>query len=120
MLLRSIVTKRRQKNNEKVEEVSKSCSKNYHHETKNENSSFQDTHMIENKTSMGRKRKKVDHLESEFKKIKPSTFDGESSTGEEVEACILDINKYFKIYNYSSNMKVIMPIYNLKGKTSVS
>jgi hypothetical protein len=48
----------------------------------------------------------VDHLEGEFKKIKPSTFDGESRMGEEVEAWLLDINKYFQIYNYSSNMKV--------------
>jgi hypothetical protein len=48
----------------------------------------------------------VDHLEGEFKKIKPSTFDGESRMGEEVEAWLLDIKKYFQIYNYSSNMKV--------------
>jgi hypothetical protein len=92
MLLCSIVTKRSPKNNEKDEEVNKRSSKNYHHETKNENSSFQDTHMTENKTSMGRKRKKVDHMEGEFKKIKPSSFDGESRTCEEVEAWILDIN----------------------------
>jgi hypothetical protein len=71
----------------------------------------------ENKTTTGRKRKQVDHLEGEFKKIKPSTFDGESRTGEEVEAWLLDIKKYFQIYNYSSNMKVRMAIYNLKGKS---
>jgi hypothetical protein len=61
----------------------------------------------------------VDHLEGEFKKIKPSTFDGESRTGEEAEAWLLDIKKYFQIYNYSSNMKVRMAIYNLKGKESI-
>jgi hypothetical protein len=32
---------------------------------------------------------------------------------------LLDIKKYFHIYNYSSNMKVRMAIYNLKGKASI-
>ena len=27
----------------------------------------------------------------------------------------MDIKKYFQIYNYSSNMKVRIAIYNLKG-----
>ena len=75
--------------------------------------------MTGNKTTTGRKRKQVDHLEGEFKKIKPFTFDGESRMGEEVEAWILDINKYLQIYNYSSNMKVKMTICNLKGKASI-
>ena len=61
----------------------------------------------------------MDHLEGEFKKIKMSTFDGEFGTGEEDEAWLLDINNYFQIYNYSSNMKVRMAIYNLKGKASI-
>ena len=61
----------------------------------------------------------VDHLEGDFKKIKPTSFDGESKTGEEAEAWLLDIKKYFQIYNYSSNMKVRMAIYNLKGKASI-
>lgn len=61
----------------------------------------------------------MDHLEGEFKKIKPSTFDRDSKTREEVEAWLLDIKKYFQIYNYSSNMKVRMAIYNLKGKASI-
>ena len=32
---------------------------------------------------------------------------------------MLDIKKYFQIYNYSSNMKVRMAVYNLKGKASI-
>ena len=81
------------KENEKEEEVNKRSSKNYGHEKENENISSNDTHMIENKTTTGRKRKQVDHLEGEFKKIKPSIFDGESRMGEEVEAWLIDINK---------------------------
>jgi hypothetical protein len=75
--------------------------------------------MTGNKTTRGRKIKQVDQLEGEFKKIKPSTFDEESRMGEEVEAWILYINKYFQIYIYSSNMKLRMAIYNLKGKASI-
>ena len=48
----------------------------------------------------------VDHVEGEFKKIKPTNFDGESKTGEEEEAWLLNVKKYFHIYNYSNNMKV--------------
>jgi hypothetical protein len=83
MFLHSIVTKRIPKNNEKEEEVNKRSSKNSGHETKNEDSSSEDTHMTRNKTTMGRKRKQVYHVEGEFKKIKSSTFDGESRMGEE-------------------------------------
>jgi len=61
----------------------------------------------------------MDHLDGEFKKIKPSTFDGESRIDEDAEAWLLDIKKYFHIYIYSSNMNVIMTIYNLKGKSIV-
>ena len=32
---------------------------------------------------------------------------------------MLDIKKYFQIYNYSSNMKVRMCIYNLKGRANI-
>ena len=61
----------------------------------------------------------MDHLEGEFKKIKPTNFDGELRTREEAESWLLDIKKYFKIYNYSNNMKVRMEIYNMKGNASI-
>ena len=64
------------------------------------------TPSAEDRTKMDKKIKQVDHLEGEFKKIKPATFDGESRIGEEAEAWLLDIKKCFQIYNYSSNMKV--------------
>ena len=68
-------------------------------------SSSNETQNFENQVKTNGKRK-VDHLEGEFKKIKPTSFDGESKTGEEAEAWLLDIKKYFQIDNYSSNMKV--------------
>ena len=36
---------------------------------------------------------KFDHLEGEFKNIKPTSFDEESKTEEEAEAWLLDIKK---------------------------
>ena len=39
-------------------------------------------------------KRNVDHLEGEFKKIKPNSFDGEPKIGEEAEERLLDIKKY--------------------------
>jgi hypothetical protein len=94
MLLRSIATKKNPKNNEVGKEVSKNSLKDSSHGRKKEKKSSNDTHMIENKASIVRKRKQMDHLDGEFKKIKPSTFDGESRTSEE-ESWLHDIKKYF-------------------------
>jgi RNA polymerase-binding transcription factor DksA len=82
MLLHSLETNKSPINNEREEEVSKTSSKNSSHETEREDNSSEDTHITKNKSSIGRKRKQLDHLDDEFKKIKPSTFDGESNTGE--------------------------------------
>jgi hypothetical protein len=110
VLLHSIVTKKSPKDNNHDEEVSKRASKNSGLKTEKGDSSSQGTPSVEDKTIPDRKRKQVDHLEGEFKNIKPATFDGESGTGEKVEAWLLDIKKYFRIYNYFSNMKVRMAI----------
>jgi len=57
LLLRSIVTNKSPKDNDKEEEVRKISSKNFVHETKNENSSYKGTQAVGNKTTIGRKRK---------------------------------------------------------------
>jgi hypothetical protein len=119
VLLESIVTKKIPKYDNHGAEVSKRASKKYGPETEKGDSSFEGTPSAEDKTKPDRKIKQIDHLEGEFKKIKPTTFDGESRTGEEAEAWLLDIKKYFQIYNYSNNMNVRMAIYNLKGKASI-
>ena len=41
----------------------------------------------------------------EFKKVKPPTFDGEIKKGEEQEAWILGLKKYFRVHNYLENLK---------------
>jgi hypothetical protein len=119
VLLRSMVTKKSPKDNNNDEEVSKRASKNSRPETKKGDSSSKGTSLAEDGTITDRKRKQVDHLEGEFKNIKPAIFNGESRTGEEAEAWLLDIKKYFQIYKYSSNMKLRMAIYNMKGKASI-
>ena len=119
VLLHSIVTKEFPKDDNHDKEVRKRASKNSGAKTEKGHSSSKGTPLAEDKTILDRKRKQTDHLEREFKKIKPTTFDGESRKGEEAEAWFLDIKKYFQIYNYSSNMKVRMAIYNLKGKAII-
>ena len=42
-----------------------------------------------------RKRHRRDRSRDEFKKAKPPTFDGEMKTGQEVEAWLFGIKKYF-------------------------
>jgi hypothetical protein len=113
------VTKKIPKDDNHDEEVRKMASKNFGPETKKGDSSFEGTPSAKDKTKTDRKRKRIDHLKGEFKNIKLATFDGESRTGEEAKAWLLDIKKYFQIYNYSSNMKVRMAIYNLKGKAII-
>jgi hypothetical protein len=113
------VTKKIPRDDNHDEEANKRASKNSGLETEKGDSSSEGIPSAEDKFKKDKKRKQVDHLEGEFKKIKPATFDRESRTGEEAEAWLLDIKKYFQIYNYSNNMKVRMAIYNLKGKASI-
>ena len=93
VLLGSIVTKKIPKYDNHGAEVSKRASKSSGLETEKGDSSSEGTHSAEDMTKIDRKRKQVDHLEGEFKKIKPATFNGESRTGEEFEAWLLDIKK---------------------------
>ena len=113
------MTKKIPKDDNNEEEVNKKACKNSGFEAEKGDNPSKGTPSTEDKTKINKKRKQVDHLEGEFKKIKRATFDGESIIGEEVEAWLLDIKKYFQVYNYSSNMKVRMAIYNLKGKANI-
>ena len=44
-----------------------------------------------------RKKQHRDRSRDEFKKAKPPTFDGEVKTGQEAEAWLLGIKKYFQV-----------------------
>ena len=52
-----------------------------------------------------RKRHHRDCSQDEFKKARPPTFDGEIKMGQEAEAWLLGIMKYFQVQDYSGNMK---------------
>ena len=66
-----------------------------------------------------RKRHHRDRSRDEFKKAKPPTFDGEVKTGQEAEAWLLGIKKYFQVHDYSGNMKARVAIFNLNGRASI-
>jgi hypothetical protein len=56
--------------------------------------------------SKKRKRKNSQSFQTEeFKKAKLPTFDGEIKKGEEVEAWLFGLKKYFRVHNYSDNTK---------------
>ena len=62
------------------------------------------------------KKEKVE-MQGEFRKIKPPTFDGEA---EEVdEAWLINMNKYFQVYEYSGNHKARLAIYQLREKATL-
>ena len=46
-------------------------------------------------------------------------FNGEMEKGEEAEAWMSTMKKYFQIYNYSDRLKVRMTIYNLTRKDDI-
>ena len=46
-------------------------------------------------------------------------FNGEVGKGEEAEACMSGMKKYFQIYNYSNRLKARMTIYKLIGKADI-
>ena len=66
-----------------------------------------------------KKRHRRDRSWDEFKKAKPPTFDGEVNTGQEAEAWLLGIKKYFQVQDYSGNMKERVSIFNLNGRASI-
>ena len=62
-----------------------------------------------------RKRCHRNRSQDEFKNAKPPTFDGELKTGQEAEAWLLGIKKYFQVHDYLGNMKARVAIFNLNG-----
>eukprot|EP00253_Pinus_taeda_P012038 PITA_12038 len=62
------------------------------------------------------KRQKVE-LQGEFRKIKPPHYDGEQE--EAVEAWLINMNKYFQLYEYDHNLKARLAIFQLQGKATL-
>jgi hypothetical protein len=58
-------------------------------------------------------------LTKEFRKAKPLTFNGEVKKGEEVEAWLMGLKNFFRVHNYSGNMKSRLSSINLIGGASI-
>jgi hypothetical protein len=58
-------------------------------------------------------------LQGELRKLKPPYFDGEHRKGEEVEAWLLGMRKYFQLHDYPSNVEAKIATYHLQGKSSM-
>jgi hypothetical protein len=55
----------------------------------------------------------VDILQSELKKVKPPNFNGEHRKGEETEAWLLEMKKYFHLHDYPSRVESRISTYHL-------
>jgi hypothetical protein len=66
-----------------------------------------------------RRRHEEDILKGELMKVKPLTFNGEHWKGEEVEAWLLEMKKYFQLHDYPSRVEAIISTYHMEGKESI-
>ena len=66
-----------------------------------------------------RKRRYQNSSRDEFKKARPPTFNGEVKSGQEAEARLLGMKKYFQVQDYFRNMKARVSIFNMNGRTSI-
>jgi len=66
-----------------------------------------------------KKYKPYEEISGEFRKIKPPMFNGEIQKGEEEEAWLSGMKKYFQIYNYFDRLKAKMAINNLTRKVDI-
>jgi hypothetical protein len=66
-----------------------------------------------------RRKQEVDSFQGELRKIKPPSFGGERERGDDVEAWLLGLRRYFQLHNYSSNLEARISTYHLHGKTTI-
>jgi hypothetical protein len=66
-----------------------------------------------------RRRPEADILQGELGKIKPPNFNDEHRKGEEAEAWLLEMKKYFQLHDYPSREEAIISTYHLQGKASM-
>ena len=108
--------KESQKEKKHARSVSKSKKPRYSSPSSGGSSNFsKESRSIPERTSgkIRRRRHRRDELQGELKKIKPPIFKGDSEKGEYVEAWLLGLRKYFRIYNYSSRMEASIAIHQL-------
>jgi len=65
------------------------------------------------------KRSDKGYFPYEFKKEKQPTFDGEMKKPQDAKTWLLGMRKFFKLHDYSKNMKARVATFNLKGKADI-
>eukprot|EP00253_Pinus_taeda_P018772 PITA_18772 len=81
-----------------------------------ENSEDKEDHSDNVPEQQTSKRQRME-LQGEFRKIKPPHFDGEQE--EAAEAWLINMNKYFQLYEYDHNLKARLAIFQLQGKATL-
>lgn len=76
--------------------------KEQNYQTEPEKSEEREDHSNNASKQQTSKRQRVE-LQGEFRKIKPLDFDGEEE--EATEAWLINMNKYFQLYEYDHNLK---------------
>ena len=65
-----------------------------------------------------KKQRNDENLQGEFRKIKSPTYEIEMNTREKAKEWLIGMRKYFRVHNYSREMKAHLSIYNLNGKAA--
>ena len=63
--------------------------------------------------------RRSEYFLEEFKKFKPPKFDEHMKKLENAEAWLLGMKNFFKLNNYSENMKAKIDTFSLKGKSNI-
>ena len=65
------------------------------------------------------RRSDMGYLPDDFKKLKPPTFDREMKKSQDAKAWMLGMRKFFKLHDYSENMKGKIATFSLKSKVDI-
>lgn len=86
-------------------------SEEHNHHTKPEGSEDREEWSDNASEQQTSKRQRIE-LQGEFRKIKPPHFDEEQE--EAAEAWLININKYFQLYEYDHNLKAQLAFFQLQ------
>ena len=71
----------------------------------------------DNVSNQHKTKRQKSKLQGEFKKFKPSLFEGESE--EATKAWLINMGKYFQIYEYTDKLNADLAVYQLRGKATL-
>jgi len=91
---------------------SRSSSRRPHHSKRKKGYASSSTENSPERSPLRYKKRRFtrDELVGELRRIKPPTFDGEVKQGEDVEAWLLGLRKFFQLHQYTPNMEARVAI----------